>query len=211
MALREAWFSRGESHPDLDVRRVACVCCTTGGRRPGKESGLPLPLRKRACVCYTTGTSSRLVGDPRLALSLCLFPKQVGRCLPMSPLVRPRGLEPPCLAASAPRPDVSTGFHHGRESLVPGARCERGILLLEEPGVGDAGLRVARSLRAYETREATAPALPQGVWWARQELHLHAGGHPLLRRACLLVPPRAREWWFREESHLQGSRGINRS
>jgi len=26
-----------------------------------------------------------LVGDPRLALSLFLFPKQVGRCLPMSP------------------------------------------------------------------------------------------------------------------------------
>ena len=55
-----------------------------------------------------------LVGDPRLALSLCLFPKQVGRCLPMSPIVV-------------------------------------------------AGLRVARSLRAYETREATAPALPQGL------------------------------------------------
>jgi hypothetical protein len=85
------------------------------------------------------------------------------------------------------------------EYLVPGEgfappspRCERGILLLEEPGKLDAGLRVARSLRAYETREATAPALPQRSWWAWEELHLHAGRHPLLRRACLLVPPQAR-------------------
>ncbi len=27
-----------------------------------------------------------MVGDPGLAPGLCLFPKQVGRCLPMSPL-----------------------------------------------------------------------------------------------------------------------------
>src|SRR3954463_2576153 len=34
-------------------------------------------------------------------------------------------------------------------------------LLRHAPGILEAGLRVARSLRAYEAREATAPALPQ--------------------------------------------------
>lgn len=73
---------------------------------PGKESRLPLRLRTPACVCYTTGTWDQtqdpgrgdplpdvrgtavwvlvLVRDPGLAPGLCLLPKQVGRCLPMS-------------------------------------------------------------------------------------------------------------------------------
>src|SRR5689334_15515952 len=107
-----------------------------------------------------------LVGDPRLALSLCLFPKQVGRCLPMSPLVRSRGVEPPCLSASGPQPDVFAGFtttacpvrdlHPHRLDVSEASCCWK-----NRTGLLDAGLRVARSLRAYETREATAPALPQ--------------------------------------------------
>ena len=140
-----------------------------------------------------------LVGDPRLALSLFLFPKQVGRYLPMSPMVRPRGFEPPCLSAPGSQPGVSTGFHHSRERWCPVEDLHPHRLDVSEASCYwknrtqvDAGLRVARSLRAYETREATAPALPQRSWWAWEELHLHAGGHPLLRRACLLVPPQAR-------------------
>ena len=104
---------------------------------PGRSRAFPSRFGDGYAVCYTTGTNRMLVGDPRLALSLFLFPKQVGRCLPMSPLVRLRGLEPPCLSASGPQPDVSARFHHSRvpgEGIAPPSpRCERGILLLEEP------------------------------------------------------------------------------
>lgn len=145
------------------------------------------------------GRNGRLVGDPGLALGLCLFPKQVGRCLPMSPIVRLRGLEPPCLSASGPQPDVSAGFHHSRESWYPVRDLHPRRL-----GVGEEScswknrvswmrdseshgacvlMRHARRLRLPSRRMLGGPG---------RSCTCTPGGRPLLRRSCLLVPPRAR-------------------
>lgn len=138
---------------------------------PASDAGVHLLHHRDAGPDPLPGYGVRfLVRDPGLAPGLCLLPKQVGRCLPMS-------LE--FSAAERSRTSMPFGawpstrcvyrIHHSRESLVPSegiappsSRCERDILLLEEPGgILEAGLRVARSLRAYEAREAAAPSLPQ--------------------------------------------------
>lgn len=139
-------------------------------------------------------------------------------------MVRPRGVEPPCLSASGPQPDVST-----RSTTAACPVRESHPHRLE---VSEASCCWKNRTRKHED---VVPLPPRGgrgggtfpclmldasYWMRDSELHgacvlmRHArrlrlpsrrmiggpgrictstpGGHPLLRRACLLVPPRAR-------------------
>ena len=70
-------------------------------------------------------------------------------------------------------------FHHGRVSgeriALPSPRCERGILLLEEPDefwMRDSELHGACVLMKH-ARRLRLPSRNE-YWWAWEELHLHA-------------------------------------
>ena len=177
----------------------------------GETGGLRIPFGAVVPWAFSDrpdGPNS-VVGDPGIAPGLCLFPKQVGRCLPMSPWTfeggcgrRDSNPQDPrsqrgASARVAPRPRVPGGG-----IAPPSPRCERGILLLEEPDEG--WLRDPESNRlsaAYETardpvfRPAECLVGLAGLAPARP------WGHQFLRLACLLDS--TTDPWFREELHLQ--------